>query len=119
MGDITKTHDVWAAIKPVGKRYRKVQQSILAAGQFSTGPAGLIRQFRLNFLSPTFSKPCHHPSHLENRMTNRDNPTEQGQKHPEPDDPDVTMVDAGEGGPGEDPDYDEAGEGDDGVDDRH
>lgn len=25
--------------------------------------------------------------------------------------PDVTMVDAGEGGPGEDPDFDEAGEG--------
>lgn len=51
-------------------------------------------------------------------MTNRDNPNEQGQTHPQ-DEPDITMVDAGEGGPGEDPDYDEAGEGDDEVDDRH
>lgn len=51
-------------------------------------------------------------------MTNRDRPEQPGQQH-EMDEPDVTMVDAGEGGPGEDPDYDEAGEGDDGVDDRH
>ena len=51
-------------------------------------------------------------------MNNRDNPTEQGQKKPQPEEPDITIADAGEGAPGEDPDYDEAGEGDDGVDDR-
>lgn len=52
-------------------------------------------------------------------MTERDDSTEQDQKHPKSEEPDITMVDAGEGGPGEDPDYDEAGEGDDEVDDRH
>lgn len=51
-------------------------------------------------------------------MTNRDDPAEQSLKQSEQE-PDITMVDAGEGGPGEDPDYDEAGEGDDEVDDRH
>lgn len=38
---------------------------------------------------------------------------------PSQEEPDTTMANAGEGGPGEDPDYDEAGEGDDGIDDRH
>lgn len=52
-------------------------------------------------------------------MNNRDNPSEPDQKHSVPEEPDITIADAGEGGPGEDPDYDEAGEGDDGVDDRH
>ncbi len=52
-------------------------------------------------------------------MTNRDKPTQLGEQHPEKEEPDVTMADAGEGGPGEDPDYDEAGEGDDEIDDRH
>ena len=43
---------------------------------------------------------------------------EHDKDQPEQDEPDVTMANAGEGGPGEDPDYDEAGEGDDGIDDR-
>lgn len=52
-------------------------------------------------------------------MSDKDRSDEHGLQRPQSEEPDVTMVDAGEGGPGEDPDYDEAGDGDDGVDDRH
>ncbi|QIB51749.1 hypothetical protein [Pseudomonas sp. OIL-1] len=54
-------------------------------------------------------------------MIDKKAPEDEKPSAPEPsqDEPDITMNDAGEGGPGEDPDYDEAGEGDDGIDDRH
>lgn len=54
-------------------------------------------------------------------MTRKKAPEKEKPSAPEhsEDEPDTTMANAGEGGPGEDPDYDEAGEGDDGIDDRH